>query len=202
MAVSMRWKAVLSGWIVLVGVLALVQSGCWNPFAPEIEPAGNDPVELPSLTSAENVFVNLDYAMNHKDIEIFEEVLDEDYTFFEPSLTDTVDFYWGKADDVHLVGRVYAFYDVIDYSLELGVRRYTEYGSNIAPAGAKEISDEHPDENWEVFLRPVNMLLLDETRTNGASINMEFEFKMCPQKDRDPDTGQLLWRIVRWIDHP
>jgi len=199
----MSWKKVLGRWVILMGILVFVQMGCWNPFAPPKEKVFKPPpVELPPLTSPENVLENLDYAMNHKDIEIFEDVLDEDYTFFEPSLTDSVDYYWGKAEDVELVGKVFDFYDIIEYSLEeTGERRYTEYGSNIAPEGAKDISDEHPDENWEVFHRWVKLYLLDETRTNGAFIDMEFEFKMRKQKETDPDTGQPLWRIVRWIDH-
>lgn len=198
----MHWKKVFGRGAVLMGLLVFVQVGCWNPFSPDTRRVpGPPPVELPPLTSPENVFVNLDYAMNHKDIEIFEEVLDDGYTFYEPSLTDTVDYSWGKAEDVQFVRNIFNAFDIFEYSLETLGERHTEYGSNVAPEGAKDISDEHADENWEVFLRRANILLLDETRTNGFSINQYFEFKMRKQQEKDPDTGQPLWRIVRWIDH-
>ncbi|MCK5118632.1 MAG: hypothetical protein KAQ78_03560, partial [Candidatus Latescibacteria bacterium] len=78
----------------------------------------------------------------------------------------------------------------------------------VAPEDATDISDEHPDENWEVFQRPVTMYLLDESGTEGWFVQSDFEFKM--KKQHDPDTGEpildpetkaQIWKIVRWTEY-
>jgi hypothetical protein len=155
---------------------------------------------VPILSSSpENVFNNLDYAMNHKDIGIFEDLLDEGYWFYCPTQLDTLDFAWNKAEDVTLTGRVFEFFSIVDYELMETGAYWIEYGVNIAPEDATDISDEHPNENWEVFRRPVTMCFLDETGTNGYFIDSNFEFKMRAQND--PDTGERIWKIVRWTEY-
>ena len=151
------------------------------------------------LSSPEHVFFNLDYAMNHKDIGIFEDLLDEDYWFFSPTQRDTLDFAWNKTEDVTLVGRVFEYFATVQYELLETGAHWIEYDVNIAPEGATDISDEHPDENWEVFRRPVTLCLLDETRTDGFFVQTYFEFKMRTQKD--PETGETIWKIVRWTEY-
>ncbi|MCD6334422.1 MAG: T9SS type A sorting domain-containing protein [Candidatus Latescibacteria bacterium] len=151
------------------------------------------------LTSPENVFANLDYAMNHKDIEVFENLLDNAYWFFSPSQIDTLDFAWDKTEDVKLTGRVFEYFDKVEYELMETGAHWIEYGVNIAPEDATDISAEHPDENWEVFQRPVTLYLLDETETEGFFIQTDFEFKMRIQKDLE--TGEPIWKIVRWTEY-
>lgn len=152
-----------------------------------------------SLSSSEHVFANLNYAMNHEDIELFEYLLDDEYLFFSPSQLDTLDFAWNKTEDVRLTGRVFEYFATIEYELMETGTHWIEYGVNIAPEDATDISYEHPDENWEVFRRPVTMCLLDETGTDGYFIQSDFEFKMRTQKD--PQTGESIWRIVRWTEY-
>jgi len=183
-------------------------AACWNPFAPDTTKVIEEPVVLPPLTSPESVFVNLDYAMNHKDIELFEDLLDDTYWFLSPSQIDTLDFAWDKTEDVTLVGRAFEYFDIVQYELLEKGLPWTEYGSNVAPEDAKDISDEHPDENWEVFRRPVTMYLLDETETEGYFVEDYFEFKMRIQTDpetgepiRDPETEEPIWKIVRWTEY-
>ena len=168
----------------------------------------NGPDPLPPSTSPENLFANLDHAINHKDIELFEDLLDDGYLFFSPSQIDAPDFSFDKTEDVTLTGRVFDYFDKIEYELMETGAHWIEYGSHIASEDATDISDEHPDENWEVFHRPVTMVLLDETETEGWFIETNFEFKMRTQKDPatgepilDQETGKPVWKIVRWTEY-
>ncbi|MFH1008214.1 MAG: hypothetical protein V1800_12065 [Candidatus Latescibacterota bacterium] len=163
---------------------------------------------LPPSTSPESLFVNLDYAINHKNIALFGDLLDENYRFLSTSQIDALDIDWGKTQDVTLTGRVFAYFDKIEYELLGTGAHWVEYGINLVPEGATDISDEHPDENWEVFRRPVTMALLDETGTDGYFIQTDFEFKMRMDKDAstgepilDLVTGEPIWKIVRWTEH-
>ena len=163
---------------------------------------------LPPLTSPENIFANLNFAMNQKDIELFEDLLDDEYLFFSPSQIDAPDYAFDKTEDVTLTGRVFDYFDKIEYELMEAGAHWIEYGSNVAPEDATDISDEHPDENWEVFRRPVTMYLLDETKTDGWFIETNFEFRMRTQKDPatgepilEPESGEPVWKIVRWTEY-
>ena len=194
--------------VFAVGIVSILFAACWNPFAPDTTKVIEEPVVLPPLTSPENLFVNLDYAMNHKDIELLEDLLDDAYWFFSPSHIDTLDVAFDKTEDVTLTGRAFEYFDIVQYELMETGAYWIEYGSRVAPEDAQEISDEHPDENWEVFRRPVTMYLLDETETEGYFIQSDFEFKMRIQTDPetgeqilDPETGEPIWKIVRWTEY-
>ncbi|HID11682.1 MAG TPA: hypothetical protein EYP17_10340 [Candidatus Latescibacteria bacterium] len=190
-------------------LLAVVMGtlGCWNPFSPPVtEPPGGQN-ELPPLDTPEHVLENLNYAMNHKDIEIYELVLDDDYWFREPNeFDDELDDGWGKERDVELVRKVFEFFDVFEYKL-LGGQRWREFGSDTDSLQAqlgvniedkileKGDPDDHPGEVWEVFSRPVDMYMYNYAEDQGYIVNQLFEFKMRKGKDG-------LWRIVRWTDYP
>ncbi|MFH1007710.1 MAG: hypothetical protein V1800_09445 [Candidatus Latescibacterota bacterium] len=188
-------------------VMAMLFAAC-GIFSPETIIIEEPPMILPPFTSPENVFENLDYAMNYKDIELYEDLLDENYRFLSPSQTDTLDIDWAKTIDVTLVGRAFDYFDKIEYELLGTGAHWIEYGSDIAPEDAVEISDKHPDENWEVFRRPVTMYLLDDTGTVGFFVQVDFEFKMRKQKDSitgepilDTETGAQIWKIVLWTEY-
>ena len=194
--------------VFAVGIVSILFAACWNPFAPDTTKVVEEPVVLPPLTSPENLFVNLDYAMNHKEIELFEDLLDDAYWFFSPSQIDTLDFAWDKTEDVTLTGRIFEYFDTVQYELLEEGAYWIEYGSRVAPEDAQEISDEHPDENWEVFHRPVTIYVLDETETEGFFVQSDFEFKMRIQTDPetgeqilDPETGDPIYKIVRWTEY-
>lgn len=203
--VAMIWKR-SAVWVL--GIASLLFAACWNPFAPDTTTVIVPPVILPPLTSPENVFENLDYAMNQKDIELYEDIVDDAYWFFSPSQIDTLDCAFDKTEDVTLTGRVFEYFETVEYELMETGAHWIEYGANVAPEGATDISDEHPDENWEVFQRPVTMYLLDESGTEGWFVQSDFEFKM--KKQHDPDTGEpildpetkaQIWKIVRWTEY-
>ncbi len=181
------------------GIASLLFSACWNPFAPDTKKVVEPPVVHKPLTSPENVFYELDYAMNQADIERFEDLLDDAYWFFSPSDIDTLAYAWDKTEDVTLTGRAFEHFDKIEYDLMETGAQWIEYGSE---------SEEHPDENWGVFRRPVTMYLLDESGTEGFFVQVDFEFKMRKQKDPDtgepildPETKAQLWKIVRWTEY-
>lgn len=192
----------------IFGIASLLFSACWNPFALDTKKVVKPPIVLPPPTSPENVFEILDYAMNQKDIELYEDLLDDAYLFLSPSQIDTLGCDFGKTEDVRIVGIIFDYFDIVRYELVGIGAQWIEYGANVAPEGAKEISYEHPDENWEVFQRHVDLDLLDETKTDGWFIVSEFEFKMRKQKDPetgepilDPETQLQIWKIVRWREY-
>jgi hypothetical protein len=194
--------------LCFLGIASLLFAACWNPFAPDTKKVIVPPVILPPWTSPENVFENLDYAMNQKDIELYEDIMDDAYWFYSPSQIDTLDYAWDKTEDVTLTGRAFDYFDKVEYELMETGAHWIEYGINVAPEGATDISDEHPDENWEVFRRPVTMYLLDESGTEGFFVQVDFEFKMRKQKDPntgepilDPETKVQIWKIVRWTEY-
>ncbi|RKY64014.1 MAG: hypothetical protein DRP99_02945 [Candidatus Latescibacterota bacterium] len=183
-------------------VLLTATLGCWNPFAPDQErpPGGGE--EL-SLEAPESTLEALDYAMNHKDIEWYDRVLDEDYWFREPNeYDDELDKGWGKEEDVEMVGKVFKYFDVFEYKL-LGGRKYREFGSGTDlskmeegdVALTPEDPDDHPGEVWVVFSRPVDMYMYNYADDKGYKVNQLFEIKLRKGKDG-------LWRIVRWTDYP
>ena len=194
--------------LCFLGIASLLFAACWNPFAPDTKKVVEPPVVHKPLTSPENVFYELDYAMNQKDIEIYEDLLDDVYWFLSPSQIDTLNCEFGKTEDVRIVGIIFDHFDKVEYELMGTGAHWIEYGSNVAPEGATDISDDHPDENWEVFQRPVKMYLLDESGTEGYYIESNFEFKMKKQKHPntgepilDPETKIQIWKIVRWEEY-
>ena len=196
----MIWKSKAGSVLCFLGIATMLFAACRNPFAPDTTRTDGDPFVHEPLTSPENVFHELDYAMNQKDIEIYEDVLDDAYLFISESQIDTLDCNFGKTEDVTLTGRDFNYFYKVEYELMgIGGQQWIEYGSE---------SEEHPDEDWEVFRRPVTMDLLDESGTEGYYIQSDFEFKM--RKQKDPDTGEpildsetkaQIWKIVRWEEY-
>jgi len=180
---------------VLSAFVILYLVGCWNPFAPKIAKPGPGE-ELPDPTSPDKLFEILDYAMNHGDIEKYEEILDDNYWWTDPTLVDTLGTAWGKTEDVRIVGRIFENFVSFTFDYDRN-QHWIEYGSNMNPPPGSSVSDEHPNENWEVFMGPVTYLLLDESG-DGFFIQEDFEIKL-----RQIDyKGRKEWRIIRWIDHP
>jgi len=184
-------------------VVLITTVGCWNPFAPPEERPPEGKKELPPLDTPEHVLENLDYAMNHKDIDVYDRVLDEDYWFREPNeLDDELDNGWGKERDVEMVRKVFEYFDVFEYKL-LGGQRYLEFGSgtDLSQMGESDVAltpddpDDHPGEVWVVFSRPVDMKMYNYSDDRGFIVNQLFELKLRKGKDG-------LWRIIRWTDYP
>lgn len=208
-------------------VLLTATLGCWNPFAPDQErpPGGGE--EL-SLDTPDNTLKALDYAMNHKDIEWYDRVLDEDYWFREPNeYDDELDKGWGKEEDVRVVKKIFEYFDVFEYRLP-GNPWYLEFGSNtdslqnlltpdkidelLAMLGLKagddtrkqeiietsEQAGEEDDHPGEVWV--VFSRPVDMYMYNYAK---DEGYKVNQQFDIKLRRGEDgLWRIVRWVDYP
>ena len=203
----MIWKSKAGSVLCFLGIATMLFATC-GIFSPPVTPVGPDPFVHEPLTSPENVFYELDYAMNQKDIELYEDLLDDTYLFLSPSQIDTLRCEFAKAEDVTLTGRAFEYFDIVRYEVMETGAHWIEYGVNVAPEDAKDPSYEHPDENWEVFQIPVDMDLLDYTETDGFYIDANFEFKMRKQFDPDtgepildPETKEQIWKIVRWEEY-
>ena len=173
--------------LVLLGLLAC------NPFAPEKKKGGGNGdtgQTLKEPTTAEILFENLDYAMNKRDIEVYEDVLDENYWFSEPSEIDSLDLAWGKDFDVDAVRNIFDIFTTFEFNF-IASRRDVELGIEYPGEGP----DAHPDEDWDVFFGPVEMFMLDDNG-DGFIVNQNMTFKLR----KDPATG--LYTIIRWITHP
>ena len=177
--------------IALLILLALL--ACSNPFAPEKKKGGgngNTGQTLKEPTTPEILFENLDYAMNKQDIEVYEDLLDENYWFTEPSEIDSLDLAWGKVYDVDAVRNIFEIFTTFEFGF-IASRRTIEPGIEYPGEGP----DAHPDEDWDVFFGPVEMFMLDDNG-DGFIVNQNMTFKLR----QDPSTG--LYTIIRWITHP
>ena len=172
--------------LVLLGLLAC------NPFAPEKKKGGGGTPDrtLQNPTTPEILFENLDYAMNNRDIEVYEDLLDEDYWFTEPSEIDSLDLAWGKDYDMDAVRNIFEAFTTFEYNF-IASRRDVELGIEYPGEGP----DAHPDEDWDVFFGPVEMFMLDDN-SDGFIVNQNMTFKLRQDKDTD------LYTIIRWVSHP
>lgn len=174
---------------------------CTNPFAPPERKGGSSRTVLKKQTHPDSTFSNMDYAFNNRDIRAYEDCLDETYWWSSPSesgVDDEIGKGWGRAEDVRIAGKIFDYFTTIQYTLHAG-QSWSEYGKNVVPENllpTDRIVDEHPDEVWQVYLRPVELYLFtDKEGLNGFFVQEYFEIKMR----KNPKTG--LWVIVRWIDH-
>ncbi len=175
----------------------LAFAGCWNPFAPDTNVPPTDGVKLPDPTTPDNLFEILDYAMNNGDIERYEEILDDDYWWTDPTLVDELGTAWGKTEDVRVVRNIFDAFISFNFDYNRNQQR-TEYGSNMSIPPDEpnpSVSDEHPNENWEDFFGPVTYLLMDASG-DGFFIQQDFQIKLRKVEYE----GRTEWRIIRWID--
>jgi len=154
-------------------------------------------VEWPSfmtpsgLTVPDSVLAALRYAMLHGDVDAYGSLLDEGYVFRDP----TIDHSCGRGEDLAQVAAV--FRDLRIRTFEVNrVDRWTEYGREMNPPPGTKVSDEHPDENWEVFSHSTVCYMSREGDPSVSEMPMDSELKLR----KDPDTG--FWRIVRWTMLP
>ena len=180
------WNGIFSG---VIGLFVVVGLSCNNPFAPK--KSGPVNTELEPATTPENLMARLDYAMDERDWEEYESLLDDDYWFSEPNDLDSLDFEWGKDRDVEAVKNIFEAHD--DFTFEfIETRRWTELGIEYPGEG----HDAHPDEDWEVVYGPVEMFMLQPNGVDGFRVFQNMTFKLR----HDPQTG--LYYIIRWIDDP
>ena len=180
------------------GLLAL--SACSNPFAPDRQ----DPVETgptappaPDATTPEQLMDNLDRAMDTRDEELYESLLDKDFLFIEKDCLLEVAYFNNLEEELEIMGGsrdgsrpgIFDIYLNFEYSFELS-RRDQELGAEHPEAFPGD-PDGHPDEDWEIFYGRVQMTLVDENG-DGFRVEQNMTYKLR----LDPDDN--LWKIVRW----
>ncbi len=171
----------------MLGALLAVALACSNPFAPKTvkPPGGVVTGELKEQTTPNALFDNMIFAFRNKDIDAYENLLDPDYVYFSPSRTDDLDLRLNRTEDVRILGRIFEGFEDIDLEFQGTGQRYTERGEEFP---------DHPDEDWEVFQRPVNISLLNNDGVDGFSVLQDMIFRLR----QDPETQ--LWRVREWED--
>lgn len=157
-------------------MMTLFMTGCFNPFAPELDEDFDLSNVITDQQTPEEVLQNFRYAYTFKDSLLYSDVLDESFVFefFDPNLEPTGGFRtWGRDIDLKATGRLFRAFDVIDliwlntiFSESEGEfeRRFITFNLNLS--GAESI-----------FL------------LQGTAI---FTFKRSEDDEK--------WRIVRWKD--
>jgi hypothetical protein len=183
--------------------VAVLSVSCWNPFAPPThEPPDNVPeLSVKARTTPGNVINNLSYAMNNRDIEVFEDCLDEGYLFYIPGIyPDDPEFCTdlNKDDEVTNIRRLFNLDPGFSYPKGHGfqVIEFTFSHGNPRIESAEEAGDEfpyaHPDENWVIYEGIVTIYLyLEESKEHGVLIDERMKYKL-----REDSEGN--WVIVRW----
>lgn len=98
-------------------LLVLFTSGCFNPFAPELDNNIDASNVITDQQSPEEVLQNFRYAYTFKDSLLYSEVLDESFVFefFDPDIEPSGGFVtWGRDVDLKTTGRLFREFDVID----------------------------------------------------------------------------------------
>lgn len=151
-------------------------TGCFNPFAPELDKSPDLTNVITDQKSPEEVLQNFRYAYVFKDSLLYSEVLDESFVFeyFDPELQPSGGFVtWGRDVDLKTTGRLFRGFDVIDLN----------WLNTIFSERDGQLEKRFIRFNLNLFGSEFNFIL------TGTAI---FTFK---QSDLD---GR--WRIIRWKD--
>ncbi len=192
-----QYKKTLRLMSTLLVVVAAFSVSCRNPFAPpEHKHQSDTQLSIKPPTTPENVINNLIYAMNNRDIEAYEDCLDEDYRYYSPPIfPDDLGSYldWGRDYDVTIIRRIFGLdpaydkpgFEIIQFTFDYG-KPWIELG--------EDNPEEHPDEDWVVFKGTVDIYLYsDESKEHGHHVNQTMIYKL-----REDSEGN--WTIVRWED--
>ena len=185
---------------MLLAVLALTLSGCWNPFAPKpAPPVPIPPAEYRDRTTPENVLHNLETAYVYKDAVEYLDCLSEDFEFYpnesdvnDPN--DPVDPVWWKADERAVHENMFADGSDVDYiTLTLTVASL-EYDYGIP---------EDPLDDTCICIVDVDLRVMLITG-DGFLATAPSEFRMridIDQPNPVPDPDDVLWwEINFWFD--
>jgi hypothetical protein len=150
-------------------------TGCFNPFAPELENIQDLSKVITEQQTAGEVLQNFQYAYTFKDSLLYSDVIETSFVFeyFDPNLEPSGAFVtWGRDIDLRSTGRLFRNFDTIDLKVDT---LFTE----------KSQSDEKQFTRFTLSLlsQDLNFFL------TGTAV---FTFR------KNPDDGK--WRIVRWKD--
>ena len=189
---------------ILLAVLVLTVSGCWNPFAPDpVPPVPIPPPEFRDRLTPEDVLHNIETAYNYKDSVEYLDCLSEDFEFYpnEDDVNDPnadIPPVWWKTDEQGMHEKMFSddpdISDVDNITLTLTVTSI-DYFPGVDPGDTLGYTCECI---VEVDLR-VNL-----TNGNGFIATAPSQFDMRIDIDQpnavpDPD-GVLWWEINYWYD--
>ena len=184
--------------ISFLGGIAILIATCSNPFAPpEVGPGVLAPIlpqncdECPDSTNAAAVLSNFRYAYENRDIDVYENCLDDDFIFV---YIDQNRF--GEIEEVEVprdgesgdLSRTRGLFNAFD-----DIRLTTWIPNRLEPEGPEL----HDGETWEVWLVTFRLALRD---LSGAYNFQQFEANgLALYKIRKSPDG--FWRIVIWEDY-
>ncbi len=183
--------------IVIAGTAIIA---CSNPFAPpEVGPGTLAPIlpqncsECPDSVNAFAVLSNLKYAYENRDIDVYENLLDNDFLFIyidqdQHGEIERIEVPRdGTSGDLNSTGRMFEVFNEI--RLDTWIPRRLDREGPETPA--------HPDETWEIWIVTFHLYLKDLT---GDYNFQQFEANgLAFYKIRKSADG--YWRIVVWEDH-
>ncbi|MEE9555420.1 MAG: hypothetical protein V3W18_14125 [candidate division Zixibacteria bacterium] len=183
--------------IAIAGTIILA---CSNPFAPpELGPGMLAPIlpqncsECPDSVNAYSVLSNFKYAYENRDIDVYENLLDNDFLFIYIDQDQHGEIEQievprnGTSGDLNSTGRMFEVFNEI--RLDTWIPRRLEQEGPLTPA--------HPDETWEVWIVTFHLFLKDLT---GDYNFQQFEANgLAFFKIRKSADG--YWRIIVWEDH-
>lgn len=189
-----------SYFVCCLSLLALVAAGCSNPFAPEKRPGVDQAPPAPPATTPEILLDNLDRAMNDRDKDLYETLIDTDFWFTETNCLGEIVYENGREEELAFMGGsrdgskpgIFTVFRNFDYEFSL-ISRTVELGRDYPEAFPGD-PDGHPDEDWVVFRGRTHMVMTDENN-DGFKVEQVMNYKLRQGADG-------LWRLIRWIDDP
>jgi hypothetical protein len=183
-----------------LSLLALVAAGCSNPFAPKQRPGIDPEPPAPPATTPEILLDNLNRAMNDRDKELYETLIDPNFLFTETNCLGEIVYENGQEEELAFMGGsrdgskpgIFTRFRTFEYEFSL-ISRTVELGRDYPEAFPGD-PDGHPDEDWVVFRGRTHMLMVDENN-DGFRVEQVMNYKLRQDSDG-------LWRIIRWIDDP
>lgn len=184
----------------LLTLLILLAAGCSNPFAPQKRPGLSQQAAAPPAATPEILLDNLSRAMNDRDKDLYETIIDADFWFTETNCLGEIVFENDREYELAIMGGsrdgsklgIFTRFRTFEYEFSL-ISRSIELGRDYPEAFPGD-PDGHPDEDWVVFRGRTHMLIIDENN-DGFRVDQVMNFKLRQGTDG-------LWRIIRWIDDP
>jgi len=186
--------------IMQISAAAVILFSCSNPFAPpEVGPGVLAPImpqncsTCPDSVNAFAVLSNFKYAYENRDIDVYENLLDNDFLFIyidqdrEGQIEQVEVPRDGTSGDIARTRRLFQVFSEI--RLDTWIPNRTE------PEGPT--NPDHPGETWEVWVVTFHLFLRDLA---GDYNYQQFEANgLALFKIRKSSDG--YWRIVVWEDH-
>lgn len=157
---------------MLLGIIAVSLSSCFNPFAPAIdETLGQQTGIISDRSDIEGIFRNLQYAYTFKDTLIYSQLLAENFNFMYMDYDRGYSDSWGRTEEM-----------LATYGLFQNTQRLDLVWNNIYP----QTSD-------STRVNGSFGLTVTFSPTDFVYINGKVDFQLIKGADNK-------WQILRWED--